>query len=120
MPSSRIEGTFRRAVGSLVGFVLCAYCMSATPVAAQLLDDKANLKILNTRSKLLLLNKHYFDELLKQQGAPTSEDDTRQYIGRVGCGSVEIGNQSVNSTISSEISVVIVGDVINFGNRCGR
>ena len=87
---------------------------------AQLLDDKTNLKILTTRAMVLQLNKNYFDDLLKRQGAPTTEADAEQYIGRVGCGSVEIGNQYVGSSISHDISVVIVGDVVNVGNRCLR
>jgi hypothetical protein len=99
---------------ALIAFI---YCNQAH---AQLLDDKANLKILQARSQLLLVNKDYFEEKIKQGGAPASPKDAQQYLGRLNCGSVEIGNQGVNTGIAKEISVVIVGDVINFGNHCGN
>ena len=102
-------------------FALAAVLFAqSTPAFAQLLDDRANMKILSMRSRVLLLNRDYFDDILKEKNIPTQGEDTGQYLGRVGCGSVEIGNQTVNSTMASEISVIIVGDVINFGNRCGR
>lgn len=86
------------------------------------LDDRANLKILNARSQMLLMNSSYFDDKLKQSGAPTTPEQAMDmYRGRVGCGSVDIGNQFVDSKgMGSQISVVIVGDVINVGNSCMR
>lgn len=95
-------------------------CLAPVMAGAQLLDDKTHLKILSNKAMLMQLNQSHFDDLLKKQNAPTSQKDVEQYVGRVGCGSVEIGNQSVDSGIAKEISVVIVGDVINFGNRCSR
>lgn len=114
-----LRAGFARRVVSWTLFFLGLGAVSL-PAGAQLLDDKINLKVLTNRAMLLQLNKNYFDDLLKQQGAPTSPSDAEQYIGRVGCGSVEIGNQYVDTSIAHDISVVIVGDVINVGNRCGR
>lgn len=90
------------------------------PAQAQLLDDKANLKVLTVRAQMLRINTAYFEDLIKSRGAPSKAEDLDQYIGRVGCGSVEIGNQKVSSGIGNEVSVVIVGDVLNVGNYCAR
>lgn len=101
----------------MLALVLAA---AALPAQAQLLDDKANLKVLNVRAQMLRTNTAYFNDLIKSRNVPTKEEDLDQYIGRVGCGSVEIGNQYVSEGIGNEISVVIVGDVLNVGNYCAR
>ncbi|MBS1190137.1 MAG: hypothetical protein H6R10_1929 [Rhodocyclaceae bacterium] len=97
---------------------LCAFPPAASAAA---LDDNANMRILAARSRIMRLNNDYFMEQLKQKGAPTNEEEALEmYRGRVGCGSVDIGNQVVSSGIGNEISVIILGDVINVGNRCTR
>lgn len=112
---SRLALRIMLSAFSLLGFVL-----SAAQAAG--LDDKANLKILNARAQMLLMNSSYFDDKLKQSGAPTTPEQAMDmYRGRVGCGSVDIGNQFVDSKgIGNQISVVIVGDVINVGNTCAH
>ena len=95
--------------------------MSPAPGQAQLLDDKTNLKILNSRSQMLRMNNDYFNDLLRQRGAPTTPEQALElYRGRVGCGSVDIGNQFVDKGLGNEINVIIVGDVINVGNYCAK
>ena len=82
-----------------------------SPVYAQLLSDSANLKILKTRSRLLLLNEDSIE-------GGTDLNDLDALRGQVGCGSVDIGNQDITSTLSGDINIIITGDIINTGNRC--
>lgn len=106
--------------GQLSRAALVIVVAAAIPVQAQFLDDKANLKVLAVRAQMLRTNTAYFNDLIKSRGAPTKAEELDQYIGRVGCGSVEIGNQQVSNGIGNEVSVVIVGDVLNVGNYCAR
>jgi hypothetical protein len=102
-------------------FAACAILGAAAGARAQVLDDKANMKILSARSLMLRVNHDYFNDQLRKSGAPTTPEETLDmYRARVGCGSVDIGNQFVDKGIGNEISVIIVGDVINVGNRCAR
>lgn len=82
-----------------------------SPVYAQLLSDSANLKILKTRSRLLLLNQDSIEN-------GTDLNDLDALRGQVGCGTVDIGNQDISSTLSGDINIIITGDIINTGNRC--
>lgn len=102
------------------GVLMLATFAAIQPAQAQLLDDKANLKVLMVRAQMLRTNTGYFNDLIKSRNVPTREDELDQYIGRVGCGSVEIGNQYVSDGLGNEVSVVIVGDVLNVGNYCAR
>ena len=83
----------------------------SSPLHAQLLSDETNLKILKTRSQLLLLN----SETIKQEAGL---NDIDSIVGRVDCGSIDIGNQDINSTLTGDINIIITGDIINTGNRC--
>ena len=95
-----------------LAFVVC-------PVGAQVLDDSANVKILSAQSSTLLINHSYFEDMLQGYGLPLSEDDVREeYLQD--CGSVSIGNNFASNQIGSDITVIIVGDVLNVGNTCGR
>lgn len=99
----------------------CLLAAIGCSAQAQLLDDKSNMKILSSRSLMLRLNSDYFNDQLRKSGAPTTPDQALDmYRGRVGCGSVDIGNQVVDKGIGNEISVIIVGDVINVGNHCAK
>lgn len=82
-------------------------------VSAQLLEDRANVKILKARAKLLHLNEDRMTDRLNAQ-----DQRLNGLQGRVDCGSVDIGNQVISSGIGQDISVVITGDIINTGNRC--
>ena len=91
---------------------------AAFPVGAQVLDDSANVKILSAQSQTLLINHSYFEDMLQGYGLPLSEDDVREeYLQD--CGSVSIGNNFASNQIGSDITVIIVGDVLNVGNSCG-
>jgi len=91
---------------------------TAFPVGAQVLDDSANVKILSAQSQTLLINHSYFEDMLQGYGLPLSEDDVREeYLQD--CGSVSIGNNFASNQIGSDITVIIVGDVLNVGNSCG-
>ncbi|HZX31216.1 MAG TPA: hypothetical protein VFF03_07685 [Rhodocyclaceae bacterium] len=101
--------------------VAAGLCASLPAAHAAGLDDGANMKILAARAQMMRLNSDYFNEQIKNAGAPTTKEEALDlYRGRVGCGSVDIGNQVVSSGIGNEISVIILGDVINVGNRCTR
>ena len=82
-----------------------------SPVYAQLLSDSANLKILKARSRLLLINKDRIE-------GTTDLNDLDALRGQVSCGSVDIGNQDITSTLSGDVNIIITGDIINTGNRC--
>ncbi|MEO0368369.1 MAG: hypothetical protein AAF197_06225 [Pseudomonadota bacterium] len=81
------------------------------PLQAQLLNDETNLKILKTRSQLLLLNAETIE---REAGL----NDIDSIVGRVDCGSIDIGNQDLSTTLTGDINIVITGDIINTGNRC--
>jgi hypothetical protein len=42
-----------------------------------------------------------------------------QYNAKQNCGSIEIANQVESKGVSNDITVIIVGDIFNVGNRCG-
>ena len=120
MPPAWREKVMDRAFHAMA--LACAL-LAFSPVSghAQLLDDKTNMKVLSTRSQMLRMNSDYFNEQLRQRGAPTtSEQALELYRGRVGFGSVDIGNQFVDKGLGNEINVIIVGDVINVGNYCAK
>jgi len=86
--------------------------------AGGLLQDRANLKVLKARSQVLLLNQ---DNLEKNNpNGNISKESLESVAGQAGCGSVDIGNQSVDKTLTGDINIVITGDVINTGNRCSQ
>jgi hypothetical protein len=39
---------------------------------------------------------------------------------QTGCGTLAIGNQASENTLSGDINVIIAGDVINTGNKCSQ
>ena len=86
---------------------------------ADVLDDTANLRILSARSKVLTVNAAYFNERLKEIGAPTTKEDlVKELEGKTDCGSVSIGNQYTESSFANEVTIIIVGDITNVGNVC--
>lgn len=97
-----------------------AFVIGLQPATAQVMNDEMNRKVLSAQSETLLLNKDYFNELLKQRQVPMTDAELLQlYEGKKNCGSVSIGNQTVSQTGNSDINIIITGDVINVGNRCG-
>lgn len=94
----------------LVTIIVLLFTLES-PVYAQLLSDSTNLKILKTRSRLLLLNQ---DSIV----GGTDLNNINALRGQVGCGTVDIGNQDVSTTLSGDVNIVITGDIINTGNRC--
>jgi len=91
---------------------------AVSPGGAQVLDDSANVKILSAQSQTLLINHSYFEDILQGYGLPLREDDVREeYLQN--CGSVSIGNNFASNQIGGDITVIIVGDVLNVGNSCG-
>ena len=98
-------------VAILLGFLHSA-------VKAQVLDDSANVKILSAQSKTLLINHEYFKDMLRGYGLPEGPDDIREeYLNQ--CGSVSIGNNFASNQLGTDITVIIVGDILNVGNTCG-
>ncbi len=94
--------------------------LAALEAPAQVLDDAANAKLLSAHSKTLLINDHYFEDLLRGYGLPSGADEIQQeYLNSAQCGSVNIGNNYASNQISGEITVIIVGDILNVGNTCG-
>ncbi len=92
--------------------------MSASTSIAQVLDDSANVKILAAQSKTLLINNQYFDDMLQGYGLPSGPEDIRdEYLNQ--CGSVSIGNNFASNQLGTDITVIIVGDILNVGNSCG-
>jgi len=92
--------------------------MGASGSLAQVLDDSANVKILSAQSKTLLINNQYFDDMLKGYGLPSGPEDIRdEYLNQ--CGSVSIGNNFASNQLGTDITVIIVGDILNVGNSCG-
>jgi hypothetical protein len=89
--------------------------------SAQLLQDSANLKILSARTKLMQSNNRYFMDQIKSRGAPVNPSDAQSLLQSIGgCGNVQIGNSYGSSgSMGADISVIITGDILNVGNRCG-
>lgn len=103
----------------LAGLILCLGSL-ASEISAQILDDTANAKLLSVHSKTLLINNQYFDDLLRGYGLPSGADEVQQeYLSSAQCGSVNIGNNFASNQIGGEITVIIVGDILNVGNTCG-
>ncbi|MDC0572476.1 hypothetical protein PQZ11_06270 [Luminiphilus sp.] len=93
---------------------------AALEVSGQILDDTANAKLLSVHSKTLLINDQYFEDLLRGYGLPSGADEIQEeYLTSAQCGSVNIGNNFASNQISGEITVIIVGDILNVGNTCG-
>ena len=68
--------------------------------------------------KTLLINNQYFDDMLKGYGLPSGPEDIRdEYLNQ--CGSVSIGNNFASNQLGTDITVIIVGDILNVGNSCG-
>ncbi len=104
---------------ALAALVMCG-TLSATTARAQLLDDSTNVKIMAVQSQALLINNSYFKDMLKAYGLPTSpEDFSENYVKSIQCGSVSIGNNFASDELGGEITVIIVGDVLNVANNCG-
>ena len=103
----------------LVGLLYLVFSFSSS---AQFLRDDAMVKILAAKSNALRINKFYFQDILSKRGVPFENGQySEDFLQSGGCGSVAIGNQFGNSsqTLPSEISIVIVGDILNVGNTCG-
>ena len=99
--------------------VVCVLGLNTLVLKADVLDDTANLRILSARSKVLTVNAAYFNDRLKEIGAPaTKEDLVKELEGKTDCGSVSIGNQYTESSFANEVTIIIVGDITNVGNVC--
>ena len=99
--------------------VVCVFGLNTLVSKADVLDDTANLRILSARSKVLTVNAAYFNDRLKEIGAPaTKEDLVKELEGKTDCGSVSIGNQYTESSFANEVTIIIVGDITNVGNVC--
>ena len=110
----------RPPVFLLLGLLFWLISSAALEVSAQILDDTANAKLLSVHSKTLLVNDQYFEDLLRGYGLPSGADEIQQeYRNSAQCGSVNIGNNYSSNQISGEITVIIVGDILNVGNSCG-
>ncbi|MDV7338441.1 hypothetical protein RYZ26_02450 [Terasakiella sp. A23] len=82
---------------------------------SQVLDDRANMKILKTRAKLATGSSTY---VYSNGQLDALADLESQIRSQVNCGSVDIANQTVDSSFSGEINIIIAGDVVNTGNNC--
>ena len=110
----------RPPVFLLLGLLFWLISSAALEVSAQILDDTANAKLLSVHSKTLLVNDQYFEDLLRGYGLPSGADEIQEeYLSSAQCGSVNIGNNYATNQISGEITVIIVGDILNVGNTCG-
>jgi len=99
----------------IVSSVLALCAMTSSDVAAQVLDDRANMKILKTRSKLATGSTSYVYSNGQLDALADLESQVRS---QVNCGSVDIANQTVDSSFSGEINIIITGDIVNSGNNC--
>lgn len=107
-----------RIARNLVFFAVAVLVGALHPVVkAQVLDDSANVKILSAQSKTLLINDQYFEEMLRGFGLPEGPDDIREEYSNQ-CGSVSIGNNFASNQLGTDITVIIVGDILNVGNTC--
>ena len=121
-PAQLVGGhaTKRRPPVFLLSGLLLWLSSAALEVSAQVLDDAANAKLLSAHSKTLLINDQYFEDLLRGYGLPSGADEIQQeYLNSAQCGSINIGNNYASNQISGEITVIIVGDILNVGNSCG-
>ncbi|MFC1673673.1 hypothetical protein ACFL12_05920 [Pseudomonadota bacterium] len=82
---------------------------------AQVLDDGANMKILRARAELARgsQTRVYSGGQLKSKA-----ELEKELRGRATCGAVDIGNQSINTEFTGQVTIVISGDVVNSGNNC--
>ena len=97
---------------------LCAFAVTLVigdDVAAQVLDDRANMKVLKVRSKLATGSSTY---VYSNGQLDALADLESQIRSQVTCGSVDIANQTVDSSFSGQINVIITGDIVNTGNNC--
>jgi hypothetical protein len=107
--------TFKQA---LAGALLTTLFTQAAH-SAGLIPDSANRRILSVKSQTLLYNQDYFDQKIRSGLLGKTPEELAQQVSRVDCGSVSVGNvQTTSTAISTNIQVVIVGDIINVGNRC--
>ncbi|MEO1944395.1 MAG: hypothetical protein ABGY11_08830 [Candidatus Thioglobus sp.] len=99
----------------LFSILLASSMLFSSEVYAQVLDDKANMKVLKVRAKLLrggTTQKYSAGKLSNYQSIE------EQIRAQVNCGSIDIGNQDVDSNFSGEINIIVVGDIVNAGNNC--
>jgi hypothetical protein len=82
---------------------------------AQVLDDNANMKILRARAEMARGS----ETQVYSGGQLKSKAELEQEMrGRATCGTVDIGNQSINTDFTGQVTIVIAGDVVNSGNNC--
>lgn len=104
----------RALIAAAVGVAL-----AASPAFAQRISDDTNVKILKSKAQALRMTPEAFKKLAEEKGAPTDKNSLSSlYGGQVGCGSISIGNQLVERTLKGDINIIILGDVVNVGNRC--
>jgi len=112
------NGSARLLASLFLGTYFAGFCVVGAQ--AQILDDAANVKILSAQARTLLINEQFFDDQLKGYGLPSGSDVVRdEYLNNSQCGSVSIGNNFASNQIGTDITVIIVGDIINAGNSCG-
>lgn len=104
---------FYALTGALVG----VFSFTNADLHAQVLDDRANMKVLKTRSKLATGSSTYVYSNGQLDAFTDLEDQVRSVAN---CGSVDIANQTVDKTFSGQINIIITGDVVNTGNSCRR
>ena len=106
--------TFKKRIAvfsALMGFA----ALLSTDVAAQVMDDRANMKVLKTRAKMATGSSTY----VYSNGQLDAFTDVESRVrSQANCGSVDIANQTVDSSFSGQITIVIAGDVVNTGNNC--
>lgn len=100
---------------AFVSVLAGVFILASTMAEAQVLDDRANLKILKTRAKMATGSSTYVNSGGQLDAVQGLEDKVRS---RVDCGAVDIANQHVDSNFSGQINIIISGDIINTGNRC--
>lgn len=101
---------------ALCGAVAFGLIAVGVPVAhAQVLDDRAHMKIMKTRA---LLATGSTTEVYSGNRLPSREELADDIRSRTDCGAVDIANQAADSSFAGEITVVITGDIINTGNNC--
>lgn len=100
---------------TFIATVIACSVLWGTAATSQVLDDRANMKILKVRSKLL-----EGDSTRKYSAGQLSSyaDLEEQIRAQATCGAIDIGNQDVNSNFAGEINIIIAGDIINTGNNC--
>ena len=99
----------------ILSLALGMLCLFSADGLAQVLDDRANLKVLKTRAKLATGSSTY---VYSNGQLDALADLESQIRSQVNCGSVDIANQTVDSSFSGEINIIIAGDVVNTGNNC--